>query len=1274
MNKLFVYFCTIPNNTNKMKQVTLTTLLLTFFLSSFSQKTYKPMMNDLSINFYDVCKEADKYFVTHDKNVKGSGWKGYQRWRVANEYKFYPDGDRSQIDPFFAENAYKTFINNNPSTKSLFNNGWQELGPFTIDSLTGHYSPGLGRIEEQYIDPSNANIIYVGSRSGGFWKTTNGGTNWQGTTDYLIASGVNAIAVSPTNSDSILINIRNSRNGYSHGIYRSVDGGNTWIESNFNPINLGEGGLGSNFQIFKIAYHPTVANLVFVGTSKGIYRSDDNLSTWTAHITNGDITEIDFHPTNPNIIYTYDNYAFGPNEDYVMRSVDMGFNFTQSNQIAGNSDLTGQLSVSASCPDCLYFASANGVWKSTNNGMDFTFLSNPSQTCQGFAVNDLDDANMIYGYVDIEATTDGGATFNQVTSWTLGNAMHGIGTNNEKFHNTTKYVHADLRTAKCVNGIFYVGTDGFIAKSVDNGINWEVIGQGIAVKEFYKLGVSQSNHYRTIVGAQDNGETIQYKGAWLDFYGADGMEGLIHPLNDQWIVGSVQYGSRRRTKNGGASQGGVSPAGQSGSGNAAWEAPITYDPNNHMTIYNFSKQIYKSEDFGDNWNLTGSPSTFTGSINQSAIAENNSDIIVITNGSNIEKSTNGGTSFSSIKNSLPNYSIEDLAFDPSNDDIIIVVYARYQSDNQKVYRTDDGGNTWSNITYNLGNMPIRSVVIDHTDASNIYLGAEIGVYTKPMNSNTWTLYNTNLPNCTVEELEIVYGSNTLKAATWGRGLWEYSLVGRNDFPAIVSTKITDAPTSNAPLENFEQYVSSEIAYDHTIANVFVKWSKHNPTFGNTINMTYSADSTWISDNPLPDDTAGTKIYFKVFAVGNNLDTSETYKFMYTIKPFVYCDASGSMNYQGNVTLVDLYDINSPSGKTQAYTDYSNTDSTELIQGQSYDITVNLNTDNGNYKYYAKTWIDWNRNTTFEDEEAYELGFSENVVNGITSLSPFTILVPEDAQIGEVKMRVICQYNNYPNACDSGIDGEVEDYKIIILQRPDLSYTFSDNYFCSLDEKITFNYTGEVMDSIKWTLTNGSVVYQSNSFTDVLVISQTGDYTLNMVCYKGDQKYIKTVSNTLRVNNLNATVQLSSFSILANPTGLVYTWLDCDNQFAVISGETSQIFNATLDGRYAVDVYDGLCSDTSECVQVTGVGIVENSFQSDINLYPNPTNQYITVTFSKLYPQLKYILNNDIGQLIKTEDISNQQKINIDLLDNNKGIYTLHIVSQEKQVIFKIIKN
>jgi len=193
-------------------------------------------------------------------------------------------------------------------------------------------------------------------------------------------------------------------------------------------------------------------------------------------------------------------------------------------------------------------------------------------------------------------------------------------------------------------------------------------------------------------------------------------------------------------------------------------------------------------------------------------------------------------------------------------------------------------------------MPIHSVVIDHANSSNIYLGAEIGVYTKPMNSNLWSLYNPLFPNTTVEELEIVYGSNTIKAATWGRGLWEYDLIGRGDFPSVITTRITDMPTDSFPKANVDQYITSVISYNSILSSVFAEWSINDDTITNIIPMINTQDSTWVSQNPIPNYPAGNRVYFKVFAVGNNNDSSETYKFMYTVRPDCYSVASATFAF------------------------------------------------------------------------------------------------------------------------------------------------------------------------------------------------------------------------------------------------------------------------------------------------------------------------------------------------------------------------------------------
>jgi len=971
-------------------------------------------MYDPGVNLYDVVREAELYFQTVDKNARGSGWKTYQRWLYENEPKYYPSGDRSKVDPYFVSNAYRGFLKNNPSAKiPLFGSGWEELGPYYIGQVTGHYSLGLGRVEAFHFDPGDPLRIYLGSRSGGFWRTLDGGATWTGsTTDTLIATGVNTLTASPSNPDSVLINVRNSRNNTTHGIYRSADGGDTWAATNFIPANLGWGGLGTNNAIHQVVYHPTVPHLVFVATSEGLYRSADDLTTWTIPIPVTTVYQVEFHPADPNIVYVRE-----ANDSFIHISTDGGNTFGTSNTIPG-SIATMRLSVTAACPSCVYAGSSDGVWRSVDNGMNFTLVSTPGLSLYGaFAVSDVDTSYLLFGNIDVNMSADGGQTFSKTTTWSQGNANYAT---------NPSYVHADIRIARCIGGVFWVGTDGFLARSADNGITWQRF-EGVSIRENYSLGLSQSNHERTICGSQDNGTSIKTENSWVEFYGADGMEGIIHPLNDDWMIGSLQNGGRRRTKDGGLTQAGVTPPDQAGS----WIAPLYYDPNDQMRVYSIGDSIYRSDDFGSNWTKLGTPN-FSGTISYAVIAENNSNIMVVTKGSAIDKSLDGGNTFINIKGTLPNSSITDVAFDPNDDQVIVVTYGSYLNDNEKVFITTNQAQTWQNITYNLNNLPVRSVVIDHTDASTIYLGTEIGVFKKAMTDTSWTLYSQGLPNMSVLELEVMYGSNTLRAATWGRGLWEFTLDGRQGFPAVLTTRISNPPTDIKPGVGADQYVTSVISYDSTVTGAYVEWSVNAPVFGNVIPMTNTVDSTWVSISPLPNPPVGSKVYFKVFAVGSQGDTTETYKFMYEVRPFEYCPSYGSMTFATAVTLVDFNTINNPTGKTQPYTDYTASDSTVLETGNTYKISVNLDTD-GNNTVFAMAWIDWNHDGDFEDPgEDYDLGTAVNTPNGATGLSPLSIVVPLTAKVGTTVMRVSAKKNAAPSPCETGFNGEVEDYSIVII--------------------------------------------------------------------------------------------------------------------------------------------------------------------------------------------------------------------------------------------------
>lgn len=865
-----------------MKHTRALAIIAIFFSSQLQAQDFREMMHDYRYNFYDVVRAAEQHFAVHPKG-KGSGWKDYERWRYENENKFAPSGRRDNVSPYFVEEALQKIRSSLPVNASRAAQPvWEDMGPYDAENVTSHYSQGIGRVEWVYANPTNPQLMYMGSRSGGFWRTANGGQTWECTTDTMFATGVNTIGVSPTNSDTVYINVRNARNGYSHGIYRSYDGGRSWSSTVFNPTNLNWGGLGKTGQVHVIVVSPHDPQLILIGSDKGLFRSTDALASYSL-IKTGNYTQVTFHPTQPSKIYAYDKND--PNKNVVMISSDSGTSFIAGGTITGNNNNTSvRLSVSPVCPGCLWFASNSGIWKSGNEGMTYTKLSDPSESCAGFAVSDLDTSAMIYGYVDVYGSGDGGRNFTQRTYWSTGNSNHIKDSN---------YVHADMRHAICVNGVFYIGTDGYMCSSTDNGNVWTRRNDGTGVREFYRLGISQSDPHLTMAGSQDNGTSIYNISGWLEWNGGDGMEAIVHTLNNNWMIGSWQYGNRNRTTNGGQTRHSVKH-----SGSPDWNAPMFYDPNHQFRVYSFSNQVHISDNYGTNW--TTGATIPSGVAQKASVAENNSQIILISRGAKLYLSTDGGQTLSDISASLPNTaSISDFAFDPTRDSTVVLVYNTYQSNIRRVYISDDLCNTWKNISFNLSPMPARDVVLD--DRGNLYVGCEIGVYTMHRDSNIWMPWGKGLPNVTAEELEIQWATNQLRVVTWGRGMWQTKLKGRENHPEITKIAIDQTPnTTNAPAEDFPQYVTANITHDAQIDKAWILWSRDAPSLHNSILMERLTGNTWRSVQPIPDYTNGTDIYFKVYAVGAYSDTTASYKFNYTYRP---CSGQPNINAIASKTSI-----------------------------------------------------------------------------------------------------------------------------------------------------------------------------------------------------------------------------------------------------------------------------------------------------------------------------------------------------------------------------------
>ena len=144
----------------------------------------------------------------------------------------------------------------------------------------------------------------------------------------------------------------------------------------------------------------------------------------------------------------------------------------------------------------------------------------------------------------------------------------------------------------------------------------------------------------------------------------------------------------------------------------------------------------------------------------------------------------------------------------------------------------------------------------------------------------------------------------------------------------------------------------------------------------------------------------------------------------------YCSAAGNMSFATAITAVQFGNINVASGKYEPYNNYAQI-RTAVKLAQTYPLTVRVNTD-GDYTVYAKCWIDWNADGDFDDAgEEYDLGFATNVSDGATSASPLDITVPANAVLGKTRMRISAKYNSAPSACETGFDGETEDYELVV---------------------------------------------------------------------------------------------------------------------------------------------------------------------------------------------------------------------------------------------------
>lgn len=155
---------------------------------------------------------------------------------------------------------------------------------------------------------------------------------------------------------------------------------------------------------------------------------------------------------------------------------------------------------------------------------------------------------------------------------------------------------------------------------------------------------------------------------------------------------------------------------------------------------------------------------------------------------------------------------------------------------------------------------------------------------------------------------------------------------------------------------------------------------------------------------------------------------------------------------------------------------------------------------------------------------------------------------------------------------------------------------------------------------------------------------------------------------LTILSLDTSINIFGTTLASNAFGASYQWVNCDNNYAPIVGDTNQFFSPTASGNYAVIVTKNACTDTSSCFNITITDIRENNFENRFNIYPNPSSGKFIIHFDGQFEVNQAIKVLDMrGKLFFEEKfIQNNQEINLSQF--NQGIYLLRIGNQMKKLV------
>ncbi|WP_456460232.1 T9SS type A sorting domain-containing protein [Reichenbachiella sp.] len=699
----------------------------------------------------------------------------------------------------------------------------------SIDAGVSWESLGMiagGTVNKILIDPENSNKMFASLDYAGIFQSTDAGETW--TIIHPLATRGYDVVFKPGDTNTIYASgehffiSTDGGNSFTSSVdltewtQEQINYNSSWhianktYSGNISPIS-GQGmalfysnDIGAQTRLVSESFdlsEATDPKLYFSFTQevwgedqdelKVLYRqaSDESWVTIAHYTENIDAWQA-VGLTLPNVSSEYQiafegtyNYGFGITLDNILiedETLGVVFEEKFESDLPFSSGIK-MVGVSTDDPDRVYVLEADNnkfgaFYRSNDNGESFEKLDQGGKNYFGYTSDGTDERGQAPRDMAIAInpsnadevhiagiltwrSTDGGTSFNVTSQWVPQYAQdENIG-----------YCHADVDIMQFVGRTLYVGSDGgiFLAENTGsvNTSYYRDITSGMGIRQLYKLGISQNSNTIISAGSQDNGTSMyDTNGQWNNWLGADGMETFVDKLNSNILYGTSQNGKLYRSEDGGKSYFSLgSPEDKTGN----WVTPFEQDPVNPNTLYAGYEQIYKSSDKGESWSSISQ--TLEYNANNLKISASNNQIMYATTYYTLYGTKDGGSTDWSELFTL-DYSqgyFNFIAVHPTNP----LKIAAAITGSEKVIVSEDGGNTWKDMTLNLPNFSALCLTWHNNGNNGLYLGMNYGIYYIDDTLDEWESFDMGLPNVQINELEINTITNKIFAATYGRGIW-----------------------------------------------------------------------------------------------------------------------------------------------------------------------------------------------------------------------------------------------------------------------------------------------------------------------------------------------------------------------------------------------------------------------------------------------------------------------------------------------------------------------